>query len=199
MIATDGKRRDAGVDDDAEMALDILVRGLQAITAAEGNVADVGDAKVEDGRGFQCVVVRADALDSPHGAGAEAGAVAVGDAEVHRDADRGHLQVAEIRALPVDGADRRSHEGRNAGIGRDACAARVEDLVGDPLELRVTDGVAAAVAGVLFAKALQVFGEVHKPTYIGVCRFHLILSSRTMRSTSPGPINTAAREMSARD
>ncbi len=106
-------------------------------------------------RAVEHVVVGADALDSAQRPRPEARAGAVGDAEVHRHADHGDLQIAEIRIVVVDLHVRRGEEGRHARIGRDARPALGENLVGHPPELRVEQLAAMALA-IFAAQALPV-------------------------------------------
>ena len=96
MVAADRQRHDAGLDDLADAALDVVVALLQPVAAAERHVADVGDAQLVHRRAVEHVVVGADALDGAQRARAEARARPVGDAEIHRHADHRHLQIAEI-------------------------------------------------------------------------------------------------------
>src|SRR5690606_32396646 len=105
-------------------------------------------------RAVKHVVVRADALDGANGAGAESRARAVGHAEVHRHADDRDVEVAEIRVLRVNLAERRIKESRDAGKWCNTRIAR-EDAVGNTPEARVIDVATAA-----FAIPLAKFGEL---------------------------------------
>src|SRR3546814_10389008 len=64
------------------------------------------------------MVIRPDALDVAQRPRPEACARAVGDAEVHRHADEGDLQIAEVRVLRVDLPVGRVEQGRHPRIGR---------------------------------------------------------------------------------
>src|ERR1700676_2242882 len=102
MVAADRQWGDAGRDGKADAALDVLMREVEAEAAAEGDVADIGDAEVANRHGAQNVMIWPDPFDRAERPRAEAGAITVGDAEVHRHADQRHLQVAEVGRRPVD-------------------------------------------------------------------------------------------------
>jgi hypothetical protein len=106
------------------------------------------------------VVVGTDPLDRPQGAGSEARAGAVGDAEIHRHPDQRDLELRE-RRLPVVTAPRRVEQRRDARVGGGA-PITLEDGVGDPLEDGVAD-VAALALGVARAQAVQPFVACHGP------------------------------------
>ena len=65
MIAADGKRQHARIDDLAGAAFDVLVADFQPVAAAERHIADIGDAKLVRRCALQHMVVGADALDCP--------------------------------------------------------------------------------------------------------------------------------------
>src|SRR3546814_3128097 len=97
------------------------------------------------------MVIRPDALDVAQRPRPEVCARAVGDAEVHRHADEGDLQIAEVRVLRVDLPVGRVEQGRHPRIGRLAGSRLAEDLVGDLLEARIEE-VSAVALGVLLAQ-----------------------------------------------
>ena len=66
-------------------------------------------------RDLQRMLVGADALDRAHGARAEAGAGAVGDAEVHRHADQRHVEAGEIGSGGRRRPEGRAEQGRRIG------------------------------------------------------------------------------------
>ena len=114
MVAADRQRYDAGIDDLIDAALDVVMAHFEPVAAGEGHVADVGHAQFMHRRAVEHVVVGSDALDGAQRAWAEARARAVGDAKIHRHADDGDLQIAEIGMVGRDFAMRRGKESRNA-------------------------------------------------------------------------------------
>ena len=72
------------------------------------------------------MVVGADALDRAHRPRPEPGAGAVGDAEIHRDADERHVEPAEIGQIGRLGPIRHIEQGRDAGIGHRPAIALAE-------------------------------------------------------------------------
>src|SRR3546814_207179 len=175
VVAADRERRHAGRRHLGDEVLDVVEALLEPETAGEGNVADIGDAQVIDRRAAQHMVIRPDALDVAQRPRPEACARAVGDAEVHRHADEGDLQIAEVRVLRVDLPVGRVEQGRHPRIGRLAGSRLAEDLVGDLLEARIEE-VSAVALGVLLAQSRQF---VLIPTHR--------LSCTTRATTDPAP------------
>ena len=75
---------------------------FEVVAAAERNVADVGDAEIEDRGAPEDFVIGADPFDRAQGAGPEAGAGPVAGAEVHRHADERDVETGKIGRRPVD-------------------------------------------------------------------------------------------------
>jgi hypothetical protein len=161
MVAADRQRHDAGVDDLADAALDVLMAEFQPVAAAERHVADVGDAQFLHRGAVEHVIVGSDAFDGAQRTRAEARAGPVGDAKIHRHADHRYLQIAEIRVVVVDLEIRCCQESRDTRIGCEARAGLVEDLVGDTTKLRV-EQVAAMAFAILLAQLIELFDvETH--------------------------------------
>ena len=105
-------------------------------------------------------MIGADAFDGADGAGAEAAAGAVGDAEVHRHADQGEVDAGEVGFEGV-GGKRRIEKGRDAFVGLGAPIAREQD-VGDFLEFGIED-IGGAGFAVFFAQGVEFFGHGQGP------------------------------------
>ena len=146
MIPADRQRRDAGLDDRAEGRLDILVAAFQRVAGAEGHVADVGRLDHAERRRAEDMVHGPDALDGAHRARPEPRAGAIGHAQIHRQADDGDVEPAEVRLGQRIGPVGSTDEGRDVGEGPFAPVAL--ELVGRDLgEARIVN-VAAARPGV---------------------------------------------------
>jgi hypothetical protein len=98
-----------------------LVTCRKVVAAAQRNVADVGDGKAHERRLTQDVLVGPDALDIADGARTEAGAGAVGDAEIHRHAQQGDVDSGF--AAKLKSGRNGAQQGRGAGEGGDVCAS----------------------------------------------------------------------------
>ena len=96
---------------------------LQPVTAGKRHVANIGNAQVEYRRAFENMIVRTDALNGAQRSRAETRASAIGNAKVHRHANHGDLEIAEIRIAGIDGHMGRGQEGRHARIWRKARTA----------------------------------------------------------------------------
>jgi hypothetical protein len=92
------------------------------------------------------VIIGADPLDRAQRPWSEARTRAVGDAEIHGNADHRHLKIAEIRVIGIDRHVGCGQECRNAGIGRQPRAALRENLVRDLAEGRIEELAAMALA-----------------------------------------------------
>ncbi len=104
---------------------DVLDRLVEAEARAHRHVADIGGGAFGLGRDAERMIVGADALDRAHRPRAEARAGAVGDAEIHRDADERHVEPGEIGQIGRVGPIGQIEQGRDAGIGhRPAIGAR---------------------------------------------------------------------------
>ena len=123
VVAADGQRRDAGLDNRPEGLLDILVAALQRITRAERDIADIGGLEHGEGRSPQRMVHRPHALDRTDGARAEAGAGTVGHAKIHRHADDRDIEPAEAGRGQRVGAIGSPDEGRDIREGPFALVA----------------------------------------------------------------------------
>jgi len=95
-----------------------------------------------------------DPLDGTQRPRAKSGAGAVGDAKIHRHADERDVELAELLGLDNERPVRRSQQGRHAGIGFGACAARAEDAVRHLAPLGV-DHLAGVRRAVLAAKPFE--------------------------------------------
>ena len=96
MVAADRQRQHAGLDDLVDALFDVVMAEFQPVAALEGDVADIGDAQILNRCATENVIVGSDPLDGAQGARPEARARTIGDAEIHRHADDGDLQIAEI-------------------------------------------------------------------------------------------------------
>ena len=145
--------RAIGRDHLGEERLDVLMAALQAETAAERHIADIGDAGLGAGRHAQHMLVRADALDRPYRPRPQPGTGTVGDAEVHRHADQRDAHPGEIAAGRV-WQKRRAEKGRGIGKRPFAPVAVGELRSGRLAEIGIVD-VAARRPFVAGAQGLQ--------------------------------------------
>ncbi len=157
MIAADAERDDARSDDAREEGFDVLVAAFERKARAHRNVADIRELGLAKRGDAQHMLVRADALDRAHGARPKSSAGAVGDAEVHGNADQREIEPAEIRQIGRLGAIGRVEQGRDVREGPFAPVAG-ELLFGDGAKMRVVHLAAGGVA-IALAQALQ-FGVV---------------------------------------
>ena len=98
-----------------------------------------------------------------NGARPETGAWTVGDAEIHRHADDGDLEVAEIGLVGIHRHIGRGQEGRHAGIRRKARAALGENLVRHLAEFRIEQ--LAAMAFAILGPQLASFFSFHAMSF----------------------------------
>ncbi|NYJ10216.1 disulfide oxidoreductase YuzD [Rhizobium leguminosarum] len=129
MIASDGKRGNAGINDLANAPFDVVVAELQPVTALERNVADVGDPKIKDRGGGENVIVRADPFDGAKSARSETRTRTVGDTEIHRDSGDCDLEIAEVRLFGSDLHIGCAEESWHSGIWRQSRAVFGDDLL----------------------------------------------------------------------
>jgi hypothetical protein len=129
MIASNGKRGNAGIDDLADALFDVVMAEFQPVTALELYVADIGDPKIEDRRRGKDVIVGADPFDGAKCSRSETRAWTIGDAKVHGDPGDCNLEIAEIRILGCDLHVGCAEEGRHSGVWRQSRAALGDDLL----------------------------------------------------------------------
>ena len=139
MVAADGQGRHAGRNYLGKEGLNVLDALLQAVAAAKRHVADVGELDLGQGRQAVDVMVGADPLDAAHGARSQPRARPVGDAQIHRHADQGRVEAAEIGQLRRIEPKRRAQKRRYAFVGFRSPVGPTEDQVKDLLELRIVD------------------------------------------------------------
>ena len=145
MIAADRQRNDVCCDERRDERFDVLVAGREVVAAAQRNVADIGDGEIRERRHAENVLVRSHPLDVADGARTEAGAGAIGDAEIHGNAEQGDVDFVFLRNGEI-GAERRAQQGRDAGVGRRTFVGVFEDRVGDRAEMGIEDLVASRPA-----------------------------------------------------
>ena len=160
MVAADRQRDDPAFDQAGDKGLDVLVAGREVVAATQWNVANVGHGEFRQRRHAQDVLVRPDPLDVAHGARPEAGARTIGDAEIHRHAQKREVDFAALRRGEV-GAVRRAQQRRNAGVRRRPLAGALEQRVGDGAKMRIEDSRIGRVA-VLGAQTLQLLTINHR-------------------------------------
>ena len=158
VVAADGEGNYAGLDERAVVGLDIGVALVEREAALHRHVADVGKAHMRGGGDFEGMLIGPDALHGADGTRAEAGAGAVGDAQVHRHPDQGDVEVGKstggsLRA--VGGAE----QGRDVGERPLAAVGRCEHGRGDRGEVGIVD-VAALGRRIFQAQGVEL-GLVH--------------------------------------
>ena len=89
----------------------------EVITAAQRNIADIGDGKARERRHAENVLVRSHAIDVADGARTQTGAGAIGHAEIHGHAEQRDVDFVLHRNGEI-GAERRAQQGRDARVGR---------------------------------------------------------------------------------
>ncbi len=189
MIAADGQRHHAGIHHLGEVCLDVGVRLLQAVAAAERHIADIRQRVIDDGRHAQHMLEWPDAFDLAHRPRAKPSAGAIGRAQIQRNADERQVQSGEV-ARPVrlvqqrrrtgvrQAAAHRVHYALEFGIVHDALAGsrggagRRDILVPQRLKLRRTDHhvlpiVLAADARLTQGPSVSARG-VPMPQHIGI-------------------------------
>ena len=124
MVSADRDGLDARVDQYPRMLEDVGMRFFEIEAAAHGDIADIGDRKIICRHAFQDMIVGTDAFDRAQGARPETRTVAVGDAQVHRNAEERHIEPCEIGRAPIDEPQRSAQQRGDAGIGKAALSAR---------------------------------------------------------------------------
>ena len=107
--------------------LDILDAAFQAVAGAHRNIADVGRLARGQGDDIEGMVVGSDPLDGADRPRSEPRARPIGDAQIHRHADQGEVQAAEVLLVGGLRAIGGIEEGRNAGVRQPAFVAALED------------------------------------------------------------------------
>jgi hypothetical protein len=97
VIAANRERNDSGLDDVANIPLDILVGTGQIETAAKGHVTHICDADVRRWNRPQHMIIRPDSFDVANGTGPETGTRAVRHAQIQRDAEERDVDVLKTR------------------------------------------------------------------------------------------------------
>jgi hypothetical protein len=160
MIAPDRKRNDIGCDQRRDKGFDILVARREVVAAAQRDVADIGDGEVRERRHAENVLVSSHPLDVADGARTETGAGAIGDAEIHGNAEQGDVDLVSCRNREI-GAEGRAQQGRDASVGRRTFVRVFEDGVSDRAEMGIENLVASRIAE-FGAQALQFLPIKHR-------------------------------------